>query len=74
MAMDQAAQFYDEIKTNPALRNAVQKIEENVVHIAKSHGYDFTHDELLKCLEQRWGADFEADNESPDEPQTCACI
>jgi hypothetical protein len=45
-----------------------------LVHLAKSHGHDFTLEELQEFLAQKWGADFEADNPDPDSPQTCFCI
>ena len=73
MAKD-VEQFCQDLKTNAVLKNAVQKIEETVCNIAETHGYDFTHDELMEFLEEKWGADFEADNDNPDEPQTCTCI
>ena len=74
MSMQDAENFYDALKTNQGLRDAVQKVQDSMCALAASHGYHFTFEELMKHLEEVWGADFESDTDTEEEPQTCTCI
>jgi predicted ribosomally synthesized peptide with nif11-like leader len=74
MPMQDVEKFYDALKTNQGLRDAIQGVQDNVVALASSHGYKFTFEELMEHLGEIWGADFESDTETAEEPQTCTCI
>lgn len=66
--------FYEKTLEDPTLHAAVRATREALIHLAKTHGFHFTYEELGEALAERWGADFEKDNPNPDEPQTCSCF
>jgi len=79
MSVKHAKAFYDTVtkdqKTkDKKLYNAVRQAREQVIHLARSHGYHFSYEELNKVLTKEWGADFEKNNPKPDKPMTCSCF
>ena len=74
MSREDVERFYEHLKTDETMQAAARQAREMLVHMAKTHGYHFTVDELTEFLGDKWGADFEADNPDPDNPQTCFCI
>ncbi len=74
MSVEQAKAFYDRTNVDPKLYDAVRQTREVVVQLARTHGYEFTYEELNQALAEKWGADFEQDNPNPDQPNTCSCF
>jgi predicted ribosomally synthesized peptide with nif11-like leader len=74
MSREAVESFYEHLKSDKSMQEAARQARMMLVHLAKSHGHDFTLEELQEFLAQKWGADFEADNPDPDSPQTCFCI
>lgn len=79
MSVKHAKAFYDKVtkdkhSKDQKLYKAVRQARETVIHLARSHGYDFSYEELNKVLSKEWGADFEKSNPRPDKPMTCSCF
>ncbi len=74
MSVKDAHRFYEHTLKNKKLFDAVKQTREQVIHLAKTHGYNFSYDELSRALAQRWGADYNKDNPNPDKPLFCCCF
>ncbi len=54
MSKEHAQKFIEQIKTDPELRKKVRAASENILKVAKDHGYEVTREEVTTVIKERW--------------------
>ena len=71
MSKAHAEKFVERADKDEVLKKKIRVATDNVIKIAKRHGFSFTRDELNDVLEKKWKAQFP---EKGDDPDTCSCF
>ena len=74
MSMRHASGFVSKVRANKPLRTKLKKATQNIMRIAKAHGYTFTREELHDVLKKKWDARRLPPSSKKADPDTCAFL
>jgi predicted ribosomally synthesized peptide with nif11-like leader len=55
MSVEKAKEFFDQVDSDQALRDELSEVGENVLDLARKHGFNFSYDDMREHLKDRWG-------------------
>jgi predicted ribosomally synthesized peptide with nif11-like leader len=71
MSVDSVKKFLDHVEKDKALRAKVKEASDQLVRLAKEHGYSFSREELNNHMREKWGVSKPKTAASGDDPDTC---